>query len=277
MIRLVTCRKVCVEFATLHALYFKDLKRGLEEICRLSTDDSHARKTRKSSNKVSFHPTAFVVLIPTSHEYHRAGLGQSLWWDEMDYREFKQSAMNEMKDFVQKYPNADCAQIFKMYYDTLMSDEKNVAAKDSNNPLLSSPSCVVDVEKGLREAKQVLGSVSVPAQLTKTVPGKKLPSPLHLQRTDSVQLYKDHYGEDHEHVITSTGSSTDLLGPPSPVLGEKPLHTSSSSSGPDSPTSPQLLKHCDTLQVIPPPSQNGMLPFLFNAAATMMLSLVQSD
>lgn len=251
--------------------FLKDLKRGLEEICRLSTDDSHARKTQKSSNKVSFHPTAFVVLIPTSHEYHRAGLGNSLWWDEMDYREFKQSAMNEMKHFVQKYPDADCAQIFKMYYDTLMGED-NVAGNGHINPLLSSPSCVVDMENGLRKKENILSEVE--DSLMKTSPEKKLPSPLNLQRADSVQLYKDHYGEDREPGIILTGSSTDSLGPPSPVLGEEPLN--SSSCGSDSPTSPQLLKHRVDAQVLPP-SKNGMLPFLFNTAATMMLSLVQGD
>jgi hypothetical protein len=225
---------------------------------------------------VSFHPTAFVVLIPTSHEYHRAGLGQSLWWDEIDYREFKQSAMNEMKDFVQKYPEADCAQIFKMYYDTLMANEDKCADKSPNNPLLKSPSCVVDVESGLRKVKQLPDCEGIQSQAMKTAPVvKKLPSPLQLQRADSVQLYKEHYGEDNEPGIIVTGSSSDSLGPPSPVLGEEPLNTSCSSR-PDSPTSPELLKHCDSLQVSPP-SQNGMLPYLFNAAATMMFSLVQSD
>jgi len=257
----------------------KDLKRGLEESGTHSLDDAHTRKTLKSSNKVSFHPTAFVVLIPTSHEYHRAGLGEALWWNEADYRDFKLSAMNDMKDFAQKYPDADCAQIFKMYYEALLAEDGNAANRNQDSHLqLSSPSCVVDVERAFRKGIELsTANASDSSKKDGREYHKKLPSPLQLERSDSVQLYEGHNPTSHVPGIDlRNSSSVDSLGPPSPVFGS--LLTPSSDSISDSPRLPatNVTQHSDC-QLSAESKQNGVIPYLFNAAASMMLSLVQSD
>lgn len=43
-----------------------------------------------------------VVLIPTVEEYRNAGLDGAIWWQDMDYKAFKESAVAELDKFCQE-------------------------------------------------------------------------------------------------------------------------------------------------------------------------------
>lgn len=79
---------------------------------------SRAKKEKKSNKKrVSFHHTAFVVLIPTVHEYHKAGLGDKLWWNDLDFHSFKQEASQEIREFLKSSSLAiDAKRAMKLYF-----------------------------------------------------------------------------------------------------------------------------------------------------------------
>jgi hypothetical protein len=58
------------------------------------------RSHRKLQKKVTFCPTAYVVLIPSAKEYHSAGLIDILWWNDLDYHSFKNNAAEDIKEFM---------------------------------------------------------------------------------------------------------------------------------------------------------------------------------
>lgn len=70
----------------------------------------------KSQKKVTFHNTAFVVLIPTVDEYRQAQLDNQLWWNESDFLEFKISAAKEVKEFMKTVPHLDAKGAMKLYF-----------------------------------------------------------------------------------------------------------------------------------------------------------------
>lgn len=51
----------------------------------------------KSSRSVSFDSTARVILVPSRKEYKDHGLVPDLWYEEKDYKSFKQSALSELQ------------------------------------------------------------------------------------------------------------------------------------------------------------------------------------
>jgi hypothetical protein len=85
-------------------------------------------------------------LIPTAGEYHKAGLGGCLWWNEYDYKLFKQSAMEEIREFVQLYPTASCGEILKKYYESLLSSQDDEEHEYSHG---YSPNSVAEVSRCL--------------------------------------------------------------------------------------------------------------------------------
>eukprot|EP01040_Poterioochromonas_malhamensis_P019124 gene19124-22519_t len=81
-----------------------------------------SKQSVKPKKQVSFHTTAFVVLIPTVKEYHDAGLGDLLWWNECDFHQFKLSAAKDVKEFMKTVPTLEPKKALKLYFQTFMDD-----------------------------------------------------------------------------------------------------------------------------------------------------------
>lgn len=59
---------------------------------------------------------AYVILIPTSEEYHHAGLAPNLWWNDQDYKSFKRGALTDLQCFLLHHPNIEPKAAVKMYF-----------------------------------------------------------------------------------------------------------------------------------------------------------------
>ncbi len=59
---------------------------------------------------------AYVILIPTSDEYHTAGLAVHLWWNDHDYKQFKRSALVDLQAFLITNPHIDPKTAVKVYF-----------------------------------------------------------------------------------------------------------------------------------------------------------------
>lgn len=55
-------------------------------------------------NKVKFNTAVRVVLIPTIDEYRAARLSDALWWADPDYKNFKDSALMELRTYLNSHP-----------------------------------------------------------------------------------------------------------------------------------------------------------------------------
>ncbi len=66
--------------------------------------------------KIQFNPAVRVILIPTVGEYRLVGLGDLMWWNDNDYKGFKQSALNELKLFMLKLSSMDSKAAIKALY-----------------------------------------------------------------------------------------------------------------------------------------------------------------
>lgn len=88
-----------------------DLRSAIRK--KLDHDRDNEQHTKK---KVSFWPMAYVVLIPTTDEYHKAGLAPDLWWNEHDYKAFKRGALQDLQAFLLKNPHLDPKTAVKMYF-----------------------------------------------------------------------------------------------------------------------------------------------------------------
>lgn len=88
------------------------------------------QKMKKTKKRVSFLPTAYVVLIPTTAEYHNAGLAPDLWWGEKDYRTFKSGAIQEIQEYLHKNPQLDVKKAVKKFYQELSCDDGSENAEN---------------------------------------------------------------------------------------------------------------------------------------------------
>jgi len=117
------------------------------------------KKTRTSKKKVSFHHTAFVVLIPTVDEYHNAGLSNLLWWNDCDFHSFKVSAADEVKDHMKSLNvSLDAKSALKVYFQQFFNPED-----------------VKNTQHNLQQSYEVLASQR--QQLLESLPVDQLPPP----------------------------------------------------------------------------------------------------
>lgn len=217
---------------------------------------------------MSFHPTAFVVLIPTADEYHDAGLGSSLWWAEDDFRTFKQAAMEEIREFVRMYPNASSGEVLKKYYDTLLAESDE---DDSVCPI--SPNSVAELSQLLQMPKGSTNEIPIPPSMEANYlfrSSTDVNRPI--ERSDSVQLYRRKLEDEDmpaleidSDLVGSVEDNSPVLSPHTPVAKEIETEMESSETEIETAASP--------------PSQGfvGLVPILANAAAMLILSLVQNE
>lgn len=87
-----------------------------------TTGDLHTNASSSASNqnkvkdKITFNNAVRVVLIPTRDEYRAAGLSDVMWWEDSDYSNFKESAMNELKNLVQARGKMDTKTALNILY-----------------------------------------------------------------------------------------------------------------------------------------------------------------
>eukprot|EP01035_Chromulina_nebulosa_P041516 gene41516-56163_t len=77
----------------------------------ISTSDNYER-----SRRVKFNSAVHVILIPTVEEYRSAGLDEQMWWSDIDYKKFKESAVEELRRFLQENSRSDAKSALKMLY-----------------------------------------------------------------------------------------------------------------------------------------------------------------
>ncbi|KAJ1383526.1 hypothetical protein B484DRAFT_411112 [Ochromonadaceae sp. CCMP2298] len=56
----------------------------------------------KSIRSVSFHSFVKVILVPCIAEYREAGMFDTLWWGQADFKMFRQAAAAALREFMHK-------------------------------------------------------------------------------------------------------------------------------------------------------------------------------
>lgn len=70
-----------------------------------------------------FSARVHVILIPSITEYEAAGLASSLWWGDDDYKDFKQSALQEVKDYMVEKSISDSKEAIRILYQNMESND----------------------------------------------------------------------------------------------------------------------------------------------------------
>lgn len=66
----------------------------------VKTRGDQDEKANKKNRKVSFNPTAKVILIASRQEYHDAKLAELLWYTKKELKSFQQEARREMRQML---------------------------------------------------------------------------------------------------------------------------------------------------------------------------------
>lgn len=102
---------------------------------------------------VMFSARVHLILIPSISEYEAAGLAGQLWWSDVDYKDFKQKALQEVKDYMTLKSISDSKLAIKILYQQMdsddlqmITDQQTQSASVSSNPTSSDaimePPCV---------------------------------------------------------------------------------------------------------------------------------------
>jgi len=76
-----------------------------------------------------------VILITTRSEYVAAGLSDSLWWSEHDYKTMKEEAVKELKEVMARSPkNIDCKAALEILYQPVGGGEETILRHSSKSP-----------------------------------------------------------------------------------------------------------------------------------------------
>ena len=78
-----------------------------------NTHDNHYTSRKKS---VIFSARVHVILIPCIAEYESANLAHLMWWNDDDYKIFKQDALMEVKEFMYKCKINDSKDAIRRLY-----------------------------------------------------------------------------------------------------------------------------------------------------------------
>lgn len=115
-----------------------------------STEEVVVEPPKKEKKTVRFDRKALVVLIPTSKEYHDAGLAPLMWWTNVDFRSFALSVAEEIKSIFGFVPAASkhSKTIMKVYINNLLAacDAKEVHKADGSESPTSVAAPVIQHE-----------------------------------------------------------------------------------------------------------------------------------
>lgn len=168
---------------------------------------------------------------------------------------FKQSAMEEIREFVRMYPNSTCGEILKKYYETLLSEDDT---DDIQYPI--SPNSVAELTQCLEMATKGVPPSDAPVEANFLFrSSSERVRDCGIGRSDSVQLHKLRLEDlDLDPGVeidpNLSGSMSDSSPLPSPKMPTEPAKAMPESQG-----------------------FTGIVPILANAAAMLILSLVQSE
>ena len=81
-----------------------------------------------TKKKVFFSTGVSVILIPTRKEYFETGLGESLWWANCDYANFKKTAVTEFRAML-----AICNMDSKAALEVIFKSNNDYSASAVNN------------------------------------------------------------------------------------------------------------------------------------------------
>src|SRR4051812_27820048 len=82
--------------------------------------------------RVHFSPIVRVVLVPTVAEYREVGLDMVMWWAENNYRDFKASAISDLRQHLMVHNQMD--------YREAINDMYQLKADPVEEPAVPTPS-----------------------------------------------------------------------------------------------------------------------------------------
>mmetsp|Transcript_11481 Transcript_11481/g.15810 ORF Transcript_11481/g.15810 Transcript_11481/m.15810 type:complete len:250 (-) Transcript_11481:294-1043(-) len=121
--------------------------------------------------RLRFNSSVHVILIPTVEEYRTAGLGDEMWWCDSDYKNFKESAVDELRRYLHENSKVDSKMALKHLY----QPEKEGSGSDSSGSnvqtLQNSPPTSGKVEIITKESANFsLSSETVAASTMSPIP-----------------------------------------------------------------------------------------------------------
>jgi hypothetical protein len=152
----------------------------------ISTIDSYER-----SRRVRFNSAVHVILIPTVEEYRSAGLDEQMWWCEIDYKKFKESAVEELRRYLHENSRADAKSALKILYQP--------DSKDSTSPVSSDTvqQCPSNSSRNLKSSAAGATAMVDSGGLVSSTHAAKVAG-VHFvssKETSSVKNIKGQYGE----------------------------------------------------------------------------------
>lgn len=78
---------------------------------------------------VMFSARVHVILIPSIGEYEAAGLAEQLWWCDDDYKDFKQNALQEVKEYMSFKSLNDSKLAIKILYQNMDSNDLEIITR----------------------------------------------------------------------------------------------------------------------------------------------------
>ena len=88
---------------------------------------------KEKEKKVRFGSAVRVILIPTVAEYRQVGLGDLMWWDDGHLKEFKLSAITELKLHMLQHPTMDSKAAIKDLYQPSERDKESPSPTKMEN------------------------------------------------------------------------------------------------------------------------------------------------
>lgn len=79
---------------------------------------------RDKIRRVRFNTSVRMVLIPTTAEYRLSGLSDDLWWNNSDYKDFKDAAVAELRQYLLENSKVDAKTALNLLYQPGMKCEQ---------------------------------------------------------------------------------------------------------------------------------------------------------
>lgn len=86
------------------------------------------------ARRLRFNSSVHVILIPTVEEYRTAGLGEDMWWCDIDYKSFKDSAVDELRRYLHENSKVDAKMALKYLYQPEMGSGADCSCASSQSP-----------------------------------------------------------------------------------------------------------------------------------------------
>jgi hypothetical protein len=97
--------------------------------------------------KVKFQPAVRVVLIPSRTEYIASNLLVTLWWTDVDYSAFKNSAVMELKAVMRSQSITNSKEAIRLLYQPNFDENlgKIIIEENALIPVIDNPPMIEDI------------------------------------------------------------------------------------------------------------------------------------